>query len=84
MTAGRPIQPMKMRGIAFILTAIPCWVFHFLWWRSVKSSGFASVVGSFEAPVPPLIQGISMFAFFGTLIGLLFLLFDLVRWMRTK
>ena len=78
--------PMKMRGIIFILAAIPGWVSLF-WWlnRFTPSNRFGAYeLGSVAMPLPLLVKAAGRFAFVGTLIGLALLVFDFVQWMRRK
>jgi hypothetical protein len=77
---------MKVRGIIFILAAIPGWI-YVAWWlnRFTPRNRFdAYELGTPLMPYPPLMRTASRFAVLATVIGFGFLIFDFVQWMRRK
>jgi len=73
---------MRKRGGILILVAIPAWVYVARFLSQVARSGFAYELGSVAMPYPPMVRLAQAFAIFVTLMGLIFLIFDFVQWMK--
>lgn len=77
---------MKMRGIGFIIAAIPAWAYLF-WVRIACCRGgwdACSELGSAAMPFPPMLSAAAFCAFLGSLFGLVLLAVDFVQWKRNS
>jgi hypothetical protein len=73
---------MRKRGFIFILAAIPAWLFFLLFWNRSDRSPFGYPLGTNVGSLPPAIRVVDVIAAVCTVLGVCFLLFDLIRWIR--
>jgi hypothetical protein len=78
------VSLMRIRGVMFILAAIPAWVYFASVHRALMHSPWGYELGCVAAPFPPELASIQMFAFYSPLIGIALLVFDFVRWRRSS
>lgn len=75
---------MRIRGIVFILAAVPAWAFVWRFVNKARRSPFGYEVGSVVFHFPPFVQAVRLFALLLSLIGLSLLTFDFIRWIRKR
>ncbi len=73
----------QKRGAIFILLATPAWTFLFSAVHKIMQTPFGYELGSVAFPIPQFLR-ITGFALLFTLIGLFFLAFDYIKYMRTR
>ena len=75
---------MRKRGFLLILIAIPAWVFLLRAVDQIMKTPFGYELGSVAFPMPPFLKIAGMFTLLLTIVGLLVLVFDLVRYFRGR
>jgi hypothetical protein len=71
-------------GIAFLLAAIPTWIFYSRAFEALRKGPFGDELGSVAYPLPNRLEAAGLSALACFLIGLSLLAFDFVRWWRKK
>jgi hypothetical protein len=75
---------MRVRGFLFLLAAPAFWFFYVRAFEGMRKGPFGYEVGSVAAPIPSLLQVVGITAVLCTWIGLALVIFDLVKWRKTR